>query len=280
MNNTQNKAGQPHSILITGASSGIGQATAAYFAARDWQVFATMRKPSEAHPLAKVPGVTLLALDVTDPASIKQAIQTAISAHGHLDAIVNNAGYGALGAFELASEEQVRRQFETNVFGVMNVTKAILPHFRQRKAGTIINVASMGGRLAFPLYSLYHGTKWAIEGWSESMAYELRPFGIRVRIIEPGAIKTDFYDRSQDLLQNPDIMDYEAYTQKVIRNVEAAGGNAPGPDIVAKAIWKAANCTGGQLRYPVGNEAPALLILRRLIPDSWFAAIGRAVLEK
>lgn len=121
-----------------------------------------------------------------------RAIADTIQTFGRLDAIVNNAGYGAVGAFEAATPDQIRRQFDTNVFGVMNVVRAVLPHFRAKKAGTIINVASAGGRIAFPLYSLYHGTKWAVEGFSEALQFKLNQFNVRVKIIEPGPSRPTF----------------------------------------------------------------------------------------
>ena len=154
-------------ILITGASSGIGKATAQYFHDKGWNVTATMRAPEKETQIKNDDATLLTRLDVTDEASIQAAIDATIAKFGAIDALVNNAGYGLLGTFESMSIEQIQRQFETNVFGVMRVTKAILPHFRERKAGTLINVASMGGRLTFPFYSPYHGTKWAVDGWSD-----------------------------------------------------------------------------------------------------------------
>lgn len=187
-------------ILITGSSSGIGRATALYFATKGWNVAATMRSPQREFELAKLPNVKVYPLDVTRPETIKEAVAAAISDFGGIDVVVNNAGYGGVGIFEAASQEQIERQFGTNVFGVMNVIREILPHFRERKGGTIINVTSVGGIITFPIYSVYHATKWAVEGFAESLQYELKPFNIKVKNIEPGAIKTDFYDRSQDLL--------------------------------------------------------------------------------
>ena len=168
--------------LITGTSTGIGRATALYFQQRGWNVVATMRTPAKETELGQLPGVALIALDVTKPDSIRQGLQAAIAKFGKLDAVVNNAGYALNGPFEAYTQEQIRRQFETNVFGLMEVCRQVLPHFRQNKAGVLVNVASMGGRLTFPLYSSYHSTKWAVEGFSESLHYELRPLGIAVKI--------------------------------------------------------------------------------------------------
>lgn len=258
-------------VLITGASSGIGKATAQRFLAAGWNVAATMRQPGAA---ADHPGLTLLPLDVTSPASIEAAIADAERLLGPLDVVVNNAGYGLVGPFEAATDEQIRRQFETNVFGLMNVVRAVLPGMRARRSGVIINVASMGGRITFPLYSLYHGTKWAVEGFSESLQYELEPFGIRVKIIEPGAIKTDFYDRSMDVITKAGLTAYDAFVQRAMPNMQRAGATAPGPEVVADAIFTAATDHSPRLRYSAATKG--ILALRRLLPDRLFMSVVRS----
>lgn len=267
-------------VLITGTSSGIGKSTALYFASKGWNVAATMRTPEKEKELSKVDGIKLFKLDVTDPASIQSAIEESISVFGGIDVVVNNAGYGGVGVFEAASQEQIQRQFNTNVFGVMNVTRAILPYFRQKKSGTIINVTSVGGLITFPIYSVYHSTKWAVEGFAEALQYELRPFNIKIKNIEPGAIKTDFYDRSQDLFKKEGLTDYDSYAKVAFENTQNAGVNAPGPEVVAKRIYKAAMDRSFRLRYPAGSQAPALLFLRRLLPLSWFRGIVKLVVER
>ncbi|CCH51628.1 short-chain dehydrogenase/reductase SDR [Fibrisoma limi BUZ 3] len=268
-------------VLITGTSSGIGKATARYFAENGWNVAATMRTPAKETELTKLPNVKLFRLDVMDADSIRQAIADARAAFGGIDAIVNNAGYGAVGAFEAATPEQVQRQFDTNVFGVMNVIREILPYFREKRDGTIINVTSMGGLITFPSYSIYHGTKWAVEGFAEALSFELRPFNIRVKNVEPGAIKTDFYDRSQDVLKKDGLTAYDEYVRVTLANTQKEGENAPGPEVVAKTIFKAANDRSFRLRYVTGNsQTGALLTVRRLIPLSWFHNIVRGVVEK
>ena len=267
-------------VLITGTSSGIGRSTALYFASKGWNVAATMRTPEKEKELSKVDGIKLFKLDVTDPVSIQSAIEESISVFGGIDVVVNNAGYGGVGVFEAASQEQIQRQFNTNVFGVMNVTRAILPYFRQKKSGTIINVTSVGGLITFPIYSVYHSTKWAVEGFAEALQYELRPFNIKIKNIEPGAIKTDFYDRSQDLFKREGLTDYDNYSKVAFENTQNAGVNAPGPDVVAKKIYKAALDRSFRLRYPAGPQAPALLFLRRLLPLSWFRGIVKLVVER
>lgn len=267
-------------VLITGASTGIGKASAQYFESKGWNVIATMRNPAYEKDLQPSERLMLTALDVTQDASISAAIEAGISRFGSIDVVVNNAGYGAIGIFEKSTEAQIQKQFDTNVFGVMRVIRAILPHFKSRKAGTIINVTSMGGLVTFPIYSVYHGTKWAVEGFAESLHYELKPLGIKVKNVEPGAIKTDFYSRSQDLFVNEAITEYDTYEKVTLANTQAAGANAPGAEVVAKKIFEAANDGSHKLRYPVGSQAPLLLFLRRILPNAWFFSLVRTVVEK
>lgn len=267
-------------ILITGTSSGIGKATVKHFSEQGWNVAATMRSPQKETELNQLPNVRLYALDVTDAQSIKNALDATIADFGGIDVIVNNAGYGAVGIFEKATPEQIQKQFDTNVFGVMNVVRAILPYFRQKRAGTIINVTSMGGRITFPIYSVYHGTKWAVEGWAEALQFELRPFNILVKNVEPGAIKTDFYERSMDLFQKEGLTAYDTYEQVVYQNSQKAGEDAPGPEVVAKTIFKAANDTSSKLRYTASSQSSMLLFLRWLLPLNGFMGIVRMAVEK
>ncbi len=259
-------------VLITGASTGIGKATAELFFARGWNVVATMRTPDS----AREDGRWLAArLDVTDPASIEAALKAAIARFGRLDVVVNNAGYGLVGTFESMDEERIRRQFETNVLGLMRVSRAAIPLFREQREGTLINVGSMGGKLAFPFYSVYHATKWAVDGFSESLQFELAPLGIKVRLIEPGAIKTDFYDRSADFVHDRTLTAYNTLVDTGTARMNAAGSQGASPDLVATAIWKAATDRGARLRYPVGRDAKALLFLRRLLPDGLYRRMVR-----
>ena len=267
-------------VLITGSSTGIGRAAVKYFQEQGWNVAATMRTPSKEQELNQLSNVICPSLDVTSEASIHSAIESAIQKFGRIDAIVNNAGYGLTGPFEGATEEQIRKQFETNVFGLMRVTRAILPYFRSQKSGVIVNVASMGGRIVFPLYSLYHGTKWAVEGFTESLRFELEPLGIRVKIVEPGAIKTDFYDRSNDSTLSHSPHDYQAAAGIAFQNMNKAGASGTDPSVVAKAIFRAASDGSKKLRYPVGPDAKVLLWLRRFISDSLFAKMVRMTVYK
>ena len=180
-------------ILITGASSGIGAATARHFQSNGWNVIATMRNPAGDTDLGALENLHLTRLDVTDAGSITTAVGEGIERFGQIDVLLNNAGYGAYGALEAFTMDRIRRQFDTNVIGLMEVTKAVLPHFRQNRSGTVINISSIGGQITFPLGALYHGTKFAVEGLSESLHYELEPLGIRVRIVQPGMIKNQLW---------------------------------------------------------------------------------------
>lgn len=267
-------------ILITGTSSGIGRTTVEYFSKKGWNVAATMRSPEKETHLHTLPNVRVYRLDVTDIPSIQQAIRDVLRDFGSLDAICNNAGYGAVGVFEASSPEQMQHQFDTNVFGLMNVVREVLPYFRQQRKGTIINVSSMGGLLTFPLYSAYHATKWAVEGFSESLQFELRPFNIRVKLIEPGAIKTEFYARTEPLLKKDGLTAYDAYERVTFANTQAAGANAPSTEIVAKEIFRAANDSSFKLRYPVSLQAKMLLLLRKFLPNGLFNMIVRSQVEK
>ena len=263
-------------VFITGASSGIGAATVKLFSKKGWRVAATMRSPEKSQALSELEGVSLHKLDVTDGASIKQAVEDAYQAMGEIDVVVNNAGYGMVGPFEASEPEAVDRQFAVNVFGLMNVVREFLPKMRNRGSGTIINISSVGGRLTFPLYSVYHSTKFAVEGFSESLQFELEPFGIRVRLIEPGPIKTDFYDRSQDLVTKDGLFVYDAFVAKAMTNMNEVASTAPGPDIVAHTIYDAAIDRSSRLRYPV--NAQAMLSLRKLLPDAAVFKLVRQII--
>ncbi len=266
-------------VLITGASSGIGKATALYFQRQGWNVAATMRSPDQeinkTNSFANLDRVVCLKIDVTDHHSIADAVAETIRQFGEIDVLVNNAGYAVLGAFETSTPAQIQRQFDTNVFGLMQTTRAVLPHFRDRKQGVIVNVASIGGRVAFPLYSLYHATKWAVEGFSESLQHELLAFNIRVKIIEPGPIKTDFYKRSADRSNNPDFPEYDNFSDRVLTTLNKVGTTGASPEVVAKTIYGASTDNSWKLRYPADPMAKKLLFLRKILPDFLFTKIVR-----
>lgn len=254
-------------VLITGASSGIGKAAALFFASKGWNVAATMRNPEREKDITVYSSVCLLQLDVCDETSIRKAVEDTLRVFGKIDVLVNNAGYGTLGVFEYSTTENVRNQLETNVVGLMSVTRAVLPYFRKQKGGTIINLASIAGKVGFPLFSVYNSSKFAVEGFSEALRYEVERFGVRVKIVEPGPIKTDFYTRSMDFFGDGDIADYNALEGVVKKNIVNMGLQSGGPDVVARTIYRAAVSRSKRLRYPVGGGAPFIVAAKRFLPD-------------
>jgi NAD(P)-dependent dehydrogenase (short-subunit alcohol dehydrogenase family) len=269
----------PNTVLVTGSSTGIGRATVKAFHKAGWNVIATLRSPERESELQQLPNVCVLRLDVNEQASIDAAIADGLAHFGRIDAVVNNAGYSLTGAFETFSDAQVRKQFDTNVFGLMAVTRSILPHFRANGAGNIVNVASVGGRTTFPLYSVYHGTKWAVDGFSESLAYELGPKGIRVKIIEPGAIATDFYGRSADREAGNGVNAYDDYSKRLLSFFDKVGGAGAKPEVVARTIVRAAGDRSSRLRYTVGIDARFGLLFRRLLPERIFVGFIKLALR-
>ncbi|MEM3399212.1 MAG: SDR family oxidoreductase [Candidatus Micrarchaeia archaeon] len=257
-------------VMITGSSSGIGRETALYFSEKGWNVLATMRNPkSRDHGLNNKPNIEIIPLDVTDKKSIRDAVKYTIETYGRIDTIVNNAGYAVFGPFEAATEEQIRKQFETNLFGLMAVTREVIPRMRERGDGTIIMVSSVGGMAAVaPFLSLYYSTKWAVEGLSESLYFELKPFNIRVKIVEPGLARTNFHN-SMDFVKC-NIPQYENLLEKRIKRIGKYTWGSSHPRDVAKTIFRAANDKNWRLRYPVGIDTTLLLLMRRVLPERVF----------
>lgn len=256
-------------ILITGASTGIGRATALLFQKAGWNVVATMRDPARETVLSTLPNVLVQALDVTDRSSIEAAVKATLSRFGGLDVLLNNAGYGLFGPMEAVTPEQLERQYETNVYGPVYAMQAALPHLRAKRSGVIINVSSIGGRMTFPFNSLYHGTKFALEGISESLAIELAPHGVRVKIVEPGGVKTDFAGRSLDVMQLPGLHAYDASLKgimSVFSDPERRSGYSEADDI-ARIIFEAATDGSDRLRYLAGQDAQAMAAHRAQISD-------------
>jgi len=266
-------------VFITGSSSGIGRETAKLFHQMGWNVIATMRNPDAENEFVKLKNVKVLRCDVTAQDSIKAAVQVCISVFGSIDVLVNNAGYYILGVVEAATHEQIKQQIDTNLLGLIGVTKEIIPHFRKQKSGTIINISSIAGAITIPLQTLYHATKWGVEGFSEALQYELRPFNIRVKIIEPGIINTNFLGRSMTLVQDKALVEYDSYAQKVIKNIFKNGENGSAPEVVAKTIYKAATDNRAKLRYLTGN-LKQLVTLRRVLPQTVFRSIVGSIMEK
>jgi NAD(P)-dependent dehydrogenase (short-subunit alcohol dehydrogenase family) len=258
----------PGTIFITGASSGLGRASAKLFSSRGWTVIATMRTPSKESELAALPNVVLLALDITDPEQIAEAASQAL-ARGEVDVVFNNAGYGMAGPLEGVTDEQMLRMVHTNLMGPIRVTKAFTPYFREKRSGLFINTTSIGGLITVPLNSMYHATKWALEGWSEGMAFELNQFGIGVKIIEPGGMKTDFFTRSFDAGRHPA---YDALVTQVMNAItdpkQMATYSSPGE--IAEVVYEAATDGKDQLRYVAGADAKATYATRLQIGDEAF----------
>ena len=266
--------------LITGCSSGLGRATAYQFAQEGWNVIATMRDVVHGADLARLDNVQVATLDVQDPNSIEAAIAGGIDRFGAIDAIVNNAGFGLFGTFEGASNEQIAEQFGVNVFGVMNVTRAILPHFRQKRAGVIVNISSLGGAVGMPLLSLYCASKFAIEGFSETLAYELAPLGITVKVVELGVVPdTKFNAKSVGLLERSDNHpDYESYVSGGARFFAKFQSQAvANSSQVARQIVACTNDAGSQLRYVVTEDIVPLLALRRELSEGAYMKAMRDI---
>jgi NAD(P)-dependent dehydrogenase (short-subunit alcohol dehydrogenase family) len=256
-------------VLITGASSGFGKETAKLFHTNNWNVIATMRSPEKETELSALSDVFIVKLDVTDKLSIQNAVAAGIKKFGKIDVLVNNAGYGALGVLEAATEEQVKQQFDVNLFGLIAVTKAVLPLMRQQRSGTIINVSSVGGRVTFPFSSLYHATKFAVEGLTESLQYELNPLGINLKIVEPGGYKTEFSGRSMTLFDITGLDDYQVPFDKFITAL-VQWPMSENIGEVAEAIYTAATDGTEKLRYPVGHDAGQLIVTRQQTDDADF----------
>ncbi len=265
-------------VLITGCSSGIGQATAARLARGGWTVYATARQPATLAPLEDA-GCRTLALDVTDEASMAAAVETVLSESGRIDALVNNAGYSLSGAAETRDLADVRRQFETNVFGLLRLTQLVLPTMRDQRDGRVVNLSSMGGRLVFPGGGAYHATKFAVEAFSDAMRFEVAGFGVKVIIIEPGLITTNFDQAAVSSMDLEAAGPYAEFNRTVASATEDVyrgqmkrmGGP---PDAVAKVIEKALTARRPRTRYTVTPSATMSIMTRRLLPDRlWDAAM-------
>jgi NAD(P)-dependent dehydrogenase (short-subunit alcohol dehydrogenase family) len=259
-------------VLITGCSSGIGYATAERLAADGWKVYATARKPETLSGL-KEKGCETLALDVTDEASMSTAVDTVIAAEGAVGVLINNAGYSQSGAVESVPIDQIRRQFETNVFGLIRMCQLVLPGMRQQRWGKIVNLGSMGGRLTFPGGGLYHATKYAVEAISDALRFEVRGFGVDVILIEPGLIVTKFGEVAKASVgESAGDGPYEHFNRKVAELSEEAykGPMAKlgaGPEAVANTIAGALKSARPKARYAVTPSAHLLINQRRITPD-------------
>ena len=272
-------------ILVTGATSGIGRHAALALARRGHAVFAAGRRAAALEGLVAEAAkeghrIEPLVLDVTDAASIERAqgvVREITSGHG-VDVLVNNAGYGHVGPLEAISDEELRGQFDTNVFGLMAMTRAFLPEMRLRGSGRIVNVGSMGGRVTFPLMGAYHATKYAVEALSDALRNELAPFGVHVSLVEPGAIRTEFNDRAMDVLERyrAERSPYAAVLARADEVRAKFESTSAGPEVVTDAIVHAAERRRPRARYVVPFSTHFALLAFRLLPTRWVDALLRA----
>ncbi len=245
-------------IFITGASTGLGKATAKLFLSKGWNVIATMRSPEKEMELNQLPNVTLLPLDVTNTDQIFETVQKALSS-GTIDVVFNNAGYGLVGAVESHTEQQIRAQFDTNFFGTLEVIRAFIPYFRQEQKGLFINTTSLCGLVSNPQSAIYNASKWALQGLAESMSYDLAQFGIGIKNVAPGGIKTEFTKGMQ-------VTEDKAYEGTMARMMEGFQDGTlmefTEADQIAEVVYRAATDGKDQLTYPAGNDAVRLYAKR------------------
>lgn len=256
------------SVLITGASSGIGRATAELMIGRGWRVAATTRNPDLLAEWSNNANVAVLRLDVTDDDAGREAVRETVDRFGTIDVLVNNAGYGVFGPLEGATASDIDQQFRTNVLGPINLMRHAMDAMRRQGGGTIVNVSSMGGRIATPFACLYHSTKFAIEGLSESVRYEAALHNIRIKLVEPAHFRTGFITRSLRKTSHPA---YDAQFDNFMKWVLREDATAPTPEPVAEAILRAATDSSQKLRYPV--KGALILALTRLLPDSMWRSL-------
>jgi len=258
-------------ILVTGASSGIGKATALKLIKEGHKVYGTARRLNKMEDLIQNGGCAYQ-MDVTNHDQVKEVTQKIIQENGKIDVLINNAGYAVYGPVEEISYEQAKRQFDVNLFGLAEVTKAVLPKMREQKSGTIINVSSVGGKIFSPLGAWYHATKHALEGWSDCLRIELDQFGINVVVIEPGAIKTEFDDAMDQTFENVSNSPYAALKKTVNKVMKEAysPGNYSEPIVIANAINKAINASRPKTRYAAGKMASQILWGRKILSDRMF----------
>lgn len=264
--------------IITGSSSGIGFETALTLARNGFHTYATMRNIKKSVDIMEIANrerlpLQVIQLDVNDDTSIRNSIEKVISEKQRIDLLINNAGYGLVGAFEDLSVEEIKSQFETNFFGVIRLTQQVLPIMRKQKSGTIVNVSSGAGRIGFPGMSAYVSSKFALEGLSESMSYELEQFGIKIVIIEPGVIRTNFKKNavmSKKLLDDSFISPYSSIIQKMDASITSIIEHATPPEEVAKAILHVVTSNNPELRFPIGNDIIMMLETKKSMSDEDF----------
>lgn len=269
--------GNRPTALITGCSSGIGLETAVLLAQKGWKVFATLRNLKKSGPLKeRVRGlpVEILPLDVDDPISVRRGLAAVLKKAGGLDALVNNAGWGAFGALEDFSDEEILAQYETNLFGLFRVIREALPSMRARGRGRILNISSVAGKMTFAGVGLYCSSKHAVEALTESLRLEMMPFGIQVGMVEPGQFQTSFKDNRR---QNKVFLDgkspYQSVVEKILDYGNGQSCQAPGPEVAARTVLKALEAKKMALRYPVGLDARFFPFAQRFLPDGLYDRI-------
>lgn len=255
-------------ILITGTSSGFGKATALRFASRGWNVVATMRNTQAEDDLGDARNVLVTQLDVTDPGSIDRAVKVGLDRFGKLDVLVNNAGFGQYGVFEGVAQDRIQRNFDVNLFGVMNVMRAVLPLFRRQEGGMIVNISSVGGLIGLPGISTYIATKFALEGFTESVSYELASQNIVVKLVEPGGGDTDFHSRSgAEDAGAGGIQSYEPFIERTHAVMASIGTRMATPERIADAVYDAVTDGTSRLRYLAGDDVRHFVDARRKLSD-------------
>lgn len=264
-------------VLVTGASAGIGKAIAWRLMEDGWLVYAAARRLEKMRELESE-GARILSLDVTREDDLQAAVETLIESEGRIDALVNNAGYGSYGAIEEVPIEEARRQFEVNVFGLARLSQLVLPAMREAGSGTIVNISSMGGRIWTPIGGWYHATKHAVEVLSDALRVETRPFGVRVVVVQPGAIRSEWAGIASDHLLAHSK--HSAYQQQVDAMARTLGNSslAVGPEVVAEAVSRAVNSDSPRRRYAVPRHARLLIFLHWLLPDwAWESLVKKVI---
>ena len=260
--------------VVTGSSSGIGFETSLVLARNNFHTYATMRNPEKGEKMRAIQSeenlpIEIIQLDVTSDKSVSNAVQSILSGSGRIDVLVNNAGYGLVGAFEELSMDEIRAQFETNFFGVIRVTQAVIPIMKEQKSGLIVNISSGAGRFGYPGGSAYVSTKFALEGLSESMAYELDRFDIRVTLVEPGFVKTNFSSVIAKKSQHPDS-EYSKMTEKRAERMEEMRQNASSSKLVANVVLEAVTSSNPNLRYLAGKDVERWIEQKKKMSDKEF----------
>jgi len=267
-------------ILITGSSTGIGMATAVYLAGKGHRVYASMRNPDRAddqlHAAAANGGaLEIIALDVTDEQSVKKAVAQVLEREGRIDVLVNNAGIAPLGPLEEVDDATVHSVFDTNVFGLLRCVRAVLPAMRQQRSGTIVNIGSVAGSIAMCCSGVYAASKFALEGLSEALAQEVKPFGIHVALVKPGFIVTPIIGKALDALPEPERSAYPGSVRVSNALFQSATRTGSPPEMAAATIEEAINDHSSRLRYPVGDPARAVLAMRAAMSEEQWVDLGR-----